>query len=56
MILAVIGSFAAAGSTVLAALEADWVQVSTNVDSTHPCRFSKLSQAIPTYPSELICK
>ena len=55
MILAVIGAFASSGSTVLAALEADWVLVSANADSTHPCRYSNVSQEIPTYPSELIC-
>jgi len=37
MILAVLGACAAAGSTVLAAIETDWLNVNVNTDSTHPC-------------------
>ena len=37
MILAVLGACGAAGSTVLAAIETDWLNVDVNDGSTHPC-------------------
>ena len=51
MILAVVGAGAAAASTVLSALESDWLNTATNNDSTHPCK----NAAIESYPTELIC-
>lgn len=49
MILTVVGAGAAAASTVLAALEADWL----NTDSQHPC--NNASDTDASFPTPLIC-
>lgn len=51
MILAVLGAGLAAASVVLTALEADWLNVAVNTDSTHPCKGSTPE----TKPSDLEC-
>ena len=37
MVVAVLGACGAAGSTVLAAIETEWLNVNVNTQSTHPC-------------------
>lgn len=48
-----LGACCAAGSTVLAAIETDWLNVDVNVDSTHPC--TRKYDAIKERPSNLEC-
>ncbi|KAI9559884.1 hypothetical protein GHT06_013891 [Daphnia sinensis] len=55
MILTVVGAGAAAASTVLTALEADWLNTSVNTDSQHPCINSSQSQTNTSVPTPLIC-
>ncbi|XP_057365243.1 uncharacterized protein LOC130685953 [Daphnia carinata] len=55
MILAVVGAGAAAASTVLTALEADWLNTPVNTDSQHPCSASSDSQTNTSVPTPLIC-
>lgn len=53
LIFTVLGVMIAAASTVLAAIETDWLNVNVNADSGHPCRFKE--SETPLLPSSVDC-